>query len=129
MLRWRVGSGRWVRLHEGVFLTVPGRDDWLTTATAARRRYHDFGYTECGLVVELDGRLGHEQRRDRVRDGQRDRQLLTRERLTTRVFWPDVALTPCDTAAELGSILRGRGWLGRPHQCRRPGCTVPAVSR
>ncbi len=289
MLRWRVGSGRWVRLHEGVFLTVPGRDDWPTTATAAllramsggpvadaalcgdsaaylwglkpraprtielvvpqrrsvarptgatvrrsmrwqtlvhdrafpwrttaavtvldvatrgsrldalslvaravqrelttvselraelvargghrysavlrpaladidlgadsgaellfvrhverahglprslrqepsdagRRRYHDFGYTEYGLVVEVDGRLGHEQWRDRVRDGQRDRQLLTRERLTTRVFWPDVALTPCDTAVELGSILRGRGWPGTPHRCRRPGCTVP----
>lgn len=27
-LRWRVSSKRWVRLHEAVFLTTPGRDDW-----------------------------------------------------------------------------------------------------
>jgi hypothetical protein len=35
VLRWRVTSRRWVRLHEGVFLTVPGRDDWRTTSWAA----------------------------------------------------------------------------------------------
>ncbi|MGN6523107.1 MAG: hypothetical protein ACTHMZ_07915, partial [Actinomycetes bacterium] len=89
-----------------------------------RRRYHDFSYREYGLLVEVDGRLGHEHWGDRVRDGQRDRQLLTRERLTTRVFWPDVALTPCDTANEVGAILRSRGWPGRPHPCRRPGCDL-----
>jgi hypothetical protein len=90
-----------------------------------RRRYHDFDYVEYGLLVEVDGRLGHEQWRDRVRDGQRDRAQLTRERVTTRVFWPDVAVTPCDTAAELGSILGSRGWPGRPHPCRRKSCTIP----
>ncbi|QGN57754.1 type IV toxin-antitoxin system AbiEi family antitoxin domain-containing protein [Nostocoides sp. HKS02] len=89
-----------------------------------RRRYHDFDYAEYGLLVEVDGRLGHEQWRDRVRDGQRDRQQLTRARVTTRVFWPDVAVTPCDTAGELGSILGSRGWPGRPRPCRRAGCSL-----
>lgn len=90
-----------------------------------RRRYHDFEYDCYGLLVEVDGRLGHEQWRDRVRDGQRDRQQLTRERVTTRVFWPDVAVTPCDTAAEVGSILGARGWPGRPVPCRKATCTIP----
>ncbi|WP_034800590.1 type IV toxin-antitoxin system AbiEi family antitoxin domain-containing protein [Intrasporangium oryzae] len=33
-VRWRVESGRWVRLHPGVYLTTPGRNDWHTIAAA-----------------------------------------------------------------------------------------------
>jgi hypothetical protein len=93
-----------------------------------RRRFHDFGYEEYDLVVEVDGRLGHEKWSDRVRDGRRDRQLLTTSRLTTRVFYTDVAVTPCDTAGEVGAILDARGWLGSPHPCRRAGCTLRSPS-
>jgi len=89
-----------------------------------RRRFHDFGYEEFTLVVEVDGRLGHEEWADRVRDGRRDRQLLTTDRLTTRVFWTDVAVTPCDTAGEIGVILRARGWTRTPSPCRRANCSV-----
>lgn len=88
------------------------------------RRYHDHEYLEFGVIVEVDGRLGHEQWADRVRDGRRDRQLLAAERLTTRVFFADVAFEPCRTAAEIGVILAGRGWTGRPRRCRRAGCAV-----
>ncbi|WP_344139223.1 type IV toxin-antitoxin system AbiEi family antitoxin domain-containing protein [Pedococcus bigeumensis] len=88
------------------------------------RRYHDNGYDEFGLIVEVDGRLGHERWADRVRDGRRDRQLLVTERLTTRVFYADVVLEPCRTAAEIAAILAGRGWAGRPRRCRRTGCVV-----
>lgn len=88
------------------------------------RRYHDNEYVEFRVIVEVDGRLGHEQWADRVRDGRRDRQLLAGERLTTRVFFADVALEPCRTAAEIGAILAGRGWTGRPRRCRRTGCVV-----
>jgi hypothetical protein len=88
------------------------------------RRYHDNEYREFGVIVEVDGRLGHEQWADRVKDGRRDRQLLATERLTTRVFFADVALEPCRTAAEIGAILAGRGWAGRPRRCRRTGCGV-----
>ncbi len=34
-IRWRVGSGRWLQVHRGVYQTLPGRDDWLTRAQAA----------------------------------------------------------------------------------------------
>ena len=82
----------------------------------------DNEYQEFRVVVEVDGRLGHEQWSDRVRDGQRDRVLLGSSRLTTRVFFADVAVTPCQTAMQVGSILRTRGWGGRLRPCRRAGC-------
>lgn len=91
-----------------------------------RHRRHDFGYNDYRLLVEVDGRLGHEGWSERVRDGQRDRQLLTTERATTRVFWTDVAVTPCATALEIAAILRSRGWRGTPRPCRRVGCNVAA---
>lgn len=87
------------------------------------RRYHDNEYKEFGVIVEVDGRLGHERWADRVKDGRRDRQLLTTDRVTTRVFFADVALEPCRTAVEIGAILAGRGWDGRPRRCRRAGCS------
>ncbi|MBB2985051.1 type IV toxin-antitoxin system AbiEi family antitoxin domain-containing protein [Terracoccus luteus] len=33
-VRCKVESGRWVRMHPGVYLTTPGRDDWETRALA-----------------------------------------------------------------------------------------------
>ena len=89
-----------------------------------RRRFHDNCYQEQRLIVEVDGRLGHELWSDRIRDGRRDRELLTGSQVTTRVFFADVAVTPCRTAAEIGTILRTRGWQGRLHRCRRRGCTI-----
>ncbi len=34
-VRWRVASGRWQRLHHGVYLVRPGPIDWLTSVGAA----------------------------------------------------------------------------------------------
>jgi hypothetical protein len=89
---------------------------------AGRRRWHDHEYTAYRLIVEVDGRLGHEQWADRVRDGRRDRLLLGSDRATARVFWADVALTPCQTAADIAAVLSARGWQGRLRPCRRPAC-------
>jgi hypothetical protein len=88
------------------------------------RRRHDHEYAAYRLVVEVDGRLGHEQWSDRVRDGRRDRLLLGTDRATTRVFWSDVALTPCQTAHDIAAILAARGWRGTARPCRRAGCTA-----
>lgn len=88
----------------------------------AQRRDND--YVAYGLVVEVDGRLGHELWSDRVRDGRRDRRTLAGRQVTTRVFFSDVALTPCATADDIGRILRSRGWDGRPRRCRRAGCAI-----
>jgi hypothetical protein len=95
-----------------------------TPSDQGRRRFHDSCYEDEGVIVEVDGRLGHERWADRVRDGRRDRELLTGSKITTRVFFADVAVTPCRTAADIGAILRTRGWQGAPRRCRRPRCAV-----
>lgn len=85
---------------------------------------HDTVYEGFATVVEVDGRLGHEAWSDRVRDGRRDRLAAGDGAFTCRVFWPDVAVTPCRTAREVGAVLRVRGWAGTPHPCRRRDCAV-----
>ena len=88
---------------------------------------HDNEYIEWGVVIEVDGRLGHETWRDRVRDGARDRQLAATGRFTSRVFWVDVAVRPCATAREVAGLLAARGWQGHPHPCRRSDCALRAA--
>ena len=34
-IEWRLGRGWWLRVHPGVYLTTPGRDDWEMRAVAA----------------------------------------------------------------------------------------------
>lgn len=86
-------------------------------------RIHDVAYDEQRVLVELDGRLGHDEE-GRVRDGVRDRRGATVGWLTVRAFWRDVAGTPCDLAGELGGVLCERGWTGRLRRCARVGCPL-----
>ena len=95
-----------------------------STAGSGGRSVHDNEYEEYGVLVEVDGRLGHETWQDRVRDGRRDRSATRRGRLTVRVFWPDVAVTPCATAVDVGAALGSAGWTGTLRPCRRRGCVV-----
>lgn len=89
-----------------------------------RVRWHDVGYLEHRVLIELDGRLGHEGRGARVRDGVRDRKSATTGWLTARAFWRDVTVLRCELAADVGAILRSRGWSGAAHACRLPGCPL-----
>jgi hypothetical protein len=98
-----------------------GRRQVVTTIGGVRLR--DVAYDEQQVLVELDGRLGHDGE-DRVRDGVRDRRSATRAWLSVRAFWRDVAGTPCELTAELGEVLQTRGWDGAPNPCRRLGCAV-----
>ena len=83
-------------------------------------------YEAQQVILEVDGRLNHEGWSARVRDGIRDRASARRGRLTVRVFWTDVAVTPCALAEEVSALLRSRGWTGSPRTCRRRGCVVGA---
>ena len=87
-----------------------------------RRELHDVGFPEQRVLVELDGRLGHEGREARVQDGRRDRRSAAGGWLTVRAFWPDVAVTPCELAVEVAAILGSRGWRDPGRTCRRQGC-------
>jgi hypothetical protein len=90
------------------------------------RRRCDNVYEVQQLVLEIDGRLGHEGWSGRVRDGLRDRAAARRGRLTVRGYWTDVAATPCEFADEVATLLRLRGWIGTPRPCRRRECAVRA---
>lgn len=96
--------------------TVPGR-----------RAHHDVAYPAYRLVVELDGRLGHDGWAARVADGVRDRGSAASGWLTTRARWGDVTLRRCALADEIGAILSSRGWGGAPQPCRRPSCMLRAA--
>jgi Transcriptional regulator, AbiEi antitoxin len=95
----------------------------LSTAPDRRDR-HDVAFVEQRVLVELDGRLGHEGREARLIDGRRDRRSATVGWLTARAFWPDVTVTPCELAVEIAAILGSRGWRGAPKTCRRRACPV-----
>lgn len=78
----------------------------------------DVGYDEWKLLVELDGRLGHEGE-GRFRDMWRDNQFLLEALLTLRYGWIDVVDRPCAVAAQVATILIRRGWTGVPTRCPR----------
>lgn len=88
--------------------------------------YRDVLYDEQATVVELDGRLGHEETEDKWADLDRDVGAVVEGKVTLRARWGQV-LNPCRLATAVEVVLRRRGWQGRAHPCRRPGCQVGRV--
>ncbi|SEQ38157.1 type IV toxin-antitoxin system AbiEi family antitoxin domain-containing protein [Microlunatus flavus] len=78
------------------------------TATPGIR---DVLYRDFGVVVELDGKLGHEGV-GRFRDMSRDNAALMEQLLTLRYGFGDVAGRSCAVAAEVAQLLAWRGWPG-----------------
>jgi hypothetical protein len=82
------------------------------------RVFRDVFYDAFGLVVELDGRLGH--RGDgRLRDLRRDNTTTLRGERTLRYGWLDVSEEPCLTAFQVAAGLALGGWNGTPRRCQR----------
>jgi hypothetical protein len=84
--------------------------------------YRDVDYRRHGVVVELDGRLGHEDQVDRWADMDRDIDAVVSGDVTLRAGWRQV-LSPCRLGVAVGRLLVARGWRGRPVPCG-PGCAV-----
>jgi len=78
----------------------------------------DVYYDPCALVVELDGRLGHEGF-GRFRDMHRDNVGTVSGELTLRYGWRDVTGDPCAVAWQVAAVLARRGWSGLPGRCQR----------
>jgi very-short-patch-repair endonuclease len=89
---------------------------------AGRSRYLDNHYREFGVAVELDGRVAHPAEA-RWRDIHRDNASATMGLITLRYGWADVTTYPCLVAAQIGEVLRQRGWTGRLRACA-PACNV-----
>lgn len=93
--------------------------------TGRRAAYRDVEYEGLGLVVELDGRLGHELQADRWDDLDRDISSVVGGDVTIRAGWRQ-ALQPCRLAVAVARLLIARGWAGAPRPCG-PGCPVSQV--
>lgn len=87
--------------------------------------YRDVEYEAFGLVVELDGRVGHEHARDRWKDMDRDLLAAVHSRLTVRLGWGQVERRACMTAGRIGRLLQLRGWRGVVTRCG-PDCAAPS---
>lgn len=123
-------SGTCSVLEHG-FLTRVERPHGLPRGRRQRPRqaegmeYRDTEYEAFGLVVELDGRVGHAGWDASGRDADRDLDDHADGREAVRLRWRQVYGTECRTAQRLARILKRRGWTGRPHPCG-PGCAVVA---
>ncbi|WP_433021809.1 hypothetical protein [Kribbella sp. CA-294648] len=84
--------------------------------------YRDVEYTPYGLIVELDGRLGHADALSRWRDMSRDNAAATSGKLTLR-FGYQLTSLPCATAAQVVAALHRLGWNGAPRRCS-PTCSL-----
>ena len=88
-----------------------------------RNRYLDDLYRDFGVCIELDGRAAHPAE-TRWRDIHRDNASAALGIVTLRYGWADITAEPCRVAAEIGEVLRQRGWGGRIRACD-PACAVP----
>ena len=78
--------------------------------------FRDVDYVDLATVVELDGRLGHEEAADRWADLDRDLSAVVAGELTLRAGWGQV-LEPCRLAGIVGGILIARGWISTLRGC------------
>jgi len=79
-------------------------------------------YQAYGVVVELDGRLGHGPA-DQWRDKARDNAAAEDGQQSLRYGWEQVRWHPCATALQVATVLKRHGWDGWPRPCS-PGCLV-----
>ena len=92
------------------------------------RGYRDRYYQEYGrLVIELDGKRYHPDQ-SRTSDRRRDNQAAATGSATLRYDWYEVTRQACETAAQVYSALRERGYQGTFRPCS-PGCRVPSGGR
>ncbi|MBA8793471.1 very-short-patch-repair endonuclease [Friedmanniella endophytica] len=106
---------------ELVYLRAVERAHGLPVAERQVRRRDtraDVLYRDFGLLVELDGRRGHEGA-GRFRDMRRDNRATTDGLATLRYGWSDVRDRPCEVAAQVAENLVRRGWTGLPARCAR----------
>ena len=90
-----------------------------------RPGFRDADYPDLGLVVELDGRLGHVDPVSRDLDLERDLDAAVHAgRRTLRLGWGQVLERKCSTALKIALVLAQEGWTGRPQPCARPDCAL-----
>ncbi len=116
-----VAEGAESPLELGYLRTVE-RPHGLPRGSRQLRNRHghvrDVGYRAYGVVVELDGRLGHEGR-GRFKDMWRDNLAVVVGEVTLRYGFADVHDRPCEVAVQVAQVLGNRGWTGLGRSCPR----------
>ena len=127
-----VDAGAYSVLERHYLLRVE-RPHGLPVATRQRRvrqgerpAFRDVDYVDLATIVELDGRLGHEDAPDRWADLDRDLSAVVAGELTLRAGWGQV-LEPCRLAGVVGRVLAARGWASTLHGCSET-CPVTDVA-
>jgi hypothetical protein len=82
------------------------------TPTGGLPHHRDVKYRRFGLLVELDGRDGHDGV-DRFRDMRRDNLHALLNELTLRFGWFDVSGRPCPVAYQVYLALQRGGYSDR----------------
>ena len=85
----------------------------------------DFEYEEWGVVVEVDGRLGHEGEHLAI-DRRRDRRAAGQGKVTLRAGWVDVEADSCELAVDVHGALWVRGYREPLRPC---GVSCPIARR
>ena len=92
----------------------PARQVSVTEGTRS-----DGVYEEFGVVIELDGRVGHDGVVQTFRDLERDNAHAELNLITLRYGSSDIRGKPCEVAAQVAAVLRSRGWTGEYDGCPR----------
>lgn len=90
---------------------------------AGRVTYTDVDFSPHPVLVELDGRLGHDTRAERFRDHRRDNGNAEEGRTTLRYGAEDCGDDPCAVAVQVAAVLRRAGWGGDAVACG-PRCRL-----
>jgi hypothetical protein len=96
------------------------------TTVRGTNRYTDMLYRRFRLRVELESLVWHPEDA-RWRDARRDNEAVMAGDAVLRYDWRAVVGRPCDTAAEVASVLRARGWAGHAAPCS-PTCGLRRVA-
>jgi hypothetical protein len=99
----------------------------VRVADGHRTWYRDVEYEDYGLIVELDGRTGHEEAGSRWRDMSRDNAALIAAKPTLR-FGYQLVGEPCAAAAQVARVLQIRGWRDQPTPCGPICSLLPTLS-
>ena len=92
----------------------PGRTQAPAQVGPRRRGYRDVLYEAQAVIVELDGRLGHERSRRCLRDQDRDNHATLTGKATLRFGWLAVVGDACLVAAQVADTA-SRSWLDGPN--------------
>ena len=106
---------RYVRRVERPHGLPPARRQQVVVSGGHHRRT-DNDYEPFGLVVELDGRLGHEGE-GAFRDRRRDNVTTVSGKVSLRFGWADVDAAACEVAQDVAAVLHSRGWQGLLTPC------------